>query len=56
MINIFISKVEKAEEILTDEQKGKLRELMAEKHKKMFTKHLMMKSEDIKEIIEELEL
>jgi hypothetical protein len=56
MFNMFIEKIETAENILNEEQKAKLREIMIEKHKEMFVHHILMMKDNIKELIEELEL
>jgi Spy/CpxP family protein refolding chaperone len=56
MFNMFIGKIEAAEEILNDEQKAKLREIMIEKHKEFFVHHVLSMQENIKELIEQLEL
>lgn len=56
MINTMIDKVEEGENILTEEQRKKLREIMMEKNKKLFFKILMHKHNEIKDMLEELEL
>lgn len=56
MGNLFIEKIEAGEKILTEDQKTQLKNFIFEKHRKFFTTQILLRQDELKDLIEQLEL